>query len=142
MKIQPVVIAVIKNEDKYLLTRRVDFNKDAIKYGPYAWNLPGGGVKFGEYPKDAIKREIKEELGVEIEVIGLLPKIFSETRGNWQGIFLCFLCKMQNYSDKITLNYEADQYGWFNSREVLKLKILPNTDKVCLEGKTNQKLVK
>jgi 8-oxo-dGTP diphosphatase len=32
------------------------------------WELPGGKVEPGEHPKDALRREIREELGVEIEL--------------------------------------------------------------------------
>src|SRR5450759_238584 len=32
------------------------------------WELPGGKVEPGEHPKDALRREMREELGVEIEL--------------------------------------------------------------------------
>lgn len=139
MRIQPVVIAVIKEGDKYLLTRRVDLDATEKRYAPFVWNLPGGGIKFGETPENAIVREIKEELGFEIEIKQILPKLFSETRSRWQGIFLCYLCKIKDKDPKIVLNYEADQYGWFTSQEVAKLKNLPLADKICMEAdKINQ----
>jgi 8-oxo-dGTP diphosphatase len=38
-----------------------------------AWIIPGGAVNFGETLREAIVREVKEELGVEIELDGQLP---------------------------------------------------------------------
>lgn len=37
------------------------------------WSKPGGGVKFGEGAIDAMRREIKEELDIEIDIWGYLP---------------------------------------------------------------------
>ena len=37
------------------------------------WELPGGKVEPGELPRDALQREIREELGVEIELGALVP---------------------------------------------------------------------
>lgn len=37
------------------------------------WSKPGGGVKFGETAIEAMKREMKEELDIEIEITGYLP---------------------------------------------------------------------
>ncbi|WDA39684.1 NUDIX domain-containing protein [Erythrobacter sp. BLCC-B19] len=49
-------------------------------YGPAVWSLPGGGLGKGEDPADAARREVREELGVElvrIEPVGILEEVLS-----------------------------------------------------------------
>lgn len=36
------------------------------------WSIPGGGLEYAERVIDAVKREVREETGLEIEIIGLL----------------------------------------------------------------------
>jgi len=62
MKSIRVVAAVIKDGDKIFATER--------GYGGFkgGWEFPGGKIEEGETSKEALKREIKEELDVDIEV--------------------------------------------------------------------------
>ena len=59
-----VVAAVIANEaGKYLITQR---RKSAVL--PGLWEFPGGRVEPGETDEDALKREVRERLGVDVAV--------------------------------------------------------------------------
>ena len=62
MKQINVVAAVIVQDDRILATQR--------GYGEFkdGWEFPGGKIESGESPEDALKREIMEELKVEIDV--------------------------------------------------------------------------
>lgn len=58
-----VVAAVIRDGRRILITRR---KEGSFRGG--LWEFPGGAVEEGEMHSDALAREIKEELGVEVEV--------------------------------------------------------------------------
>jgi 8-oxo-dGTP diphosphatase len=134
MKIVPVAIAIIENNNKYLLTKRIISDREDKKFYPSVWNFPGGGIEFGENPEDSLRREMKEELNVEINIVTLLPKIFTDVRNNWQGLFLCFLCHMKNKDATITLNEEASEYRWLTIDEIIKLKLMPKTFEMAREA--------
>jgi ADP-ribose pyrophosphatase YjhB (NUDIX family) len=60
----PAVGVVIVRDGKALVTVRAqEPEKDRI-------DLPGGFLEVGEHPVDGIMREVREELGVEIEIVG------------------------------------------------------------------------
>jgi mutator protein MutT len=83
-----VVAAIIKNGNKLLLTKEVLENQREF------WIFPGGGVNFGETLEEAMKREIKEELGMEIKVEKLLD--FKEAifpKYNYHTVIFFFLAK-------------------------------------------------
>ncbi|MFA6081038.1 MAG: NUDIX hydrolase [Patescibacteria group bacterium] len=132
--IKPVVIALIKKGNKYLMTKRVSFDPKDREFYPYVWQFPGGGLEFGETPEETAKREMIEEIGVEIEIVSLIPKVYTEVRHNWQGIFVCFLCKLKNEKSKIILNHEASEYNWFELEQISKLKLMPKTFEMVLEA--------
>lgn len=58
----PVVAAVIHEAGKVLLARRV--SRHAEEDG--RWEFPGGAVEVGESPEEALVREVREELGIEV----------------------------------------------------------------------------
>jgi len=57
--------AIVFNGSRVLLVKRGS--------EPYrnVWSLPGGGVEVGETLEEAVKRELKEECGIEIEIVRL-----------------------------------------------------------------------
>ena len=58
-----VVAALIEKDGKVLLTQR-----SPNKHLGMTWEFPGGKVEYGETDEEALKRELQEELGIEIDV--------------------------------------------------------------------------
>ena len=71
MKTVKVVAAIIIHENKIFATQR--------GYGEFkdGWEFPGGKIEPGETPQEALVREIKEELDIEIEVKDFLETLDS-----------------------------------------------------------------
>jgi 8-oxo-dGTP diphosphatase len=65
-----VSCAVIMDGDRVLVTQRSERMPHPLK-----WEFPGGKLQPGETPEGCIIREIREELGVEISVLQLLPSV-------------------------------------------------------------------
>ncbi len=84
--------AIILDRDKILLCK---------KKGNDYYFLPGGHVEFDETAKVALRRELKEELGVEakkIEYVGTVENMFSENGNRHHEINLIFFVEPKNHS--------------------------------------------
>jgi len=57
-------------------------------YGPDVWSLPGGGIKKGEDPEVAVRREVHEELGMKLDAVHALGTIEEEASGAPHTAFL------------------------------------------------------
>lgn len=133
-----VAIAIIRQNNKYLLTFRAD--KDLPGY-TNCWQFPGGAVDFGETVEEALKREILEEIGIKIKIKSILPKIFYDFKSDhFQAILICFICEPLTQKPKIRLNKESRQFSWFSFSEALKLKKMPNENDM-LEVIRNKRLI-
>lgn len=77
MRIRSAAI-LIQNNSLALMER----HRDGLHY----FTFPGGGVDEGETPEQAVVREAREELGVEVRVIRLAAKVWF--RGDQQFFFL------------------------------------------------------
>ena len=125
-KIVPVVIGIIVNKkaNKFLLTKRKEVDYEDKDFGQ-CWHFPGGGIEFGEHPKTALYRELLEEIGVKVNILQLIPEIFSPVRRTWHGILICYLCTLSDNEGVIKLNHKASQFNWFTLEEIKTLSTLP-----------------
>jgi 8-oxo-dGTP diphosphatase len=119
--VQLVVLGIIEKDGKYLLTKRAE--PDMLEYHD-RWQVAGGGHEFAESPEETLHREMREELGVEVTNVRLLPHIFNRVARAWHGVFLSYLCNLKNEEQKVTLNEEASDWGWYTIEEARKLNNL------------------
>ena len=72
MKTIEVVAAMIQVEDMILVVQR---KEDEKAYKSLKWEFPGGKVEEGERPEDAVVREVKEELQLDIQPVEALGRV-------------------------------------------------------------------
>ena len=100
------------------------------------WGLPKGSVDQGELPQLAVKRELKEECGINAQVkglVGLRECLIKQT----PAIFLAYLVKSKNPIIDID-NDEITDYGWFEEKDFQTLswisEAMKELAKKALEG--------
>lgn len=115
MKEIKVVAAIIKNEDKILATKR--------GYGEFInmWEFPGGKIESGETKKQALVREIKEELNIEINVDNFALDIEYQYP-NFYLFMSCFMCSIKEGSIELL---EHNDGKWITKEELNTLNWLP-----------------
>lgn len=107
--------AIIRKDNKILLTKR-----SVPPYKNY-WCLPGGHVEWGEEVKEAIKREVKEETGLDFRPVffkyydEIIPKI------KWHAVSLFFIGDARG--EMKTKKDEVKKTGWFSEKEIKRLKL-------------------
>jgi len=122
-RIVPATSAVIANDEgKILLHRRSD-NK--------TWALPGGTMETGEGIDESVRREVKEETGLEIEpesIVGIYsnPKhVIEYSDGEVRQEFsICFACKVTG--GKLQISEESLELAFFSPQEIEQLAMHPS----------------
>lgn len=71
------------------------------------WDLPGGYVEAGESPREAAVREVREELGINVKISGLLVVDWAPAEGEGDKILFIFLGPRLN--DSVRLTVDADE---------------------------------
>lgn len=116
MRQRTIVCPLIQNDGAYLLCKMAD---DRGVF-PGQWALSGGGVEPGERIEDALRREIREELGDKLILQKITPWTFSDdvrmktyadgTKEEIYMIYLIFDCVSANR--EITINEEFQDFAW------------------------------
>lgn len=115
MKTIEVVAAIIHKDNCYLATQR--------GYGDFEgmWEFPGGKIEAGESQEEALKREIKEELNVDIE-IGMQICTVDYDYPKFHLTMHCYCCNVSNGEIKLLEHKSAK---WLTKDELNMVEWLP-----------------
>ena len=111
-----VVAAIIKKGDRYLLAKR---SKE--KYMGLKWEFPGGKVEQNETFKDALSREILEELNVNIEIHNKV----AEERYQDEEINIVLHYYLCTLIDTNIVLSEHEAIEWVKKQDFLKYEFVP-----------------
>lgn len=115
--------AFIVNENNEVL-----LHKRAVPAEKDHWCIPGGRLEMFEKLEDAVIREVKEEIGVDVKIeriMGVCDHIIEAEKAHW--VAMSYLCKITNGEPKIMEPDKASEMRWF------KLDNLP--DKLTITTK-------
>ncbi|WAT18557.1 (deoxy)nucleoside triphosphate pyrophosphohydrolase [Aurantiacibacter sp. MUD11] len=119
-----VAVALFDSQGRVLLQQRLPG-----KHHAGLWEFPGGKVESTEMPREALVREIAEELGLELDPALLQPAFFAEEGGN-PAIVLNLYTSHQAAGEGEARDGQA--FGWFAPDEAAGLELAP-MDRALLE---------
>lgn len=132
------VAAIIYNKDK---TKVLLFKvEDEIDY----YLLPGGRIGINEDSKTAIKREIKEELGFDLnfDLCSIQENFIKKDNNDIMQYCFCYKSIYNQEIDKESfkcLDNDGQTFNWINIDDLDNIKILPESSKELI--KTNDILI-
>ncbi len=120
----PAVGAVIIHQGKVLLVKRA---KDPARG---YWSIPGGVIELGEKAREALKREVREECGIEIEVGPVLEVVDSlmwdaEGRLRFHYVIVDFLAYPKELG--VCPSSDVEEARWFAPEELEGIPLPPGT---------------
>lgn len=113
--------AILNKENKILIARR---KPEKILGG--LWEFPGGKLEHGEKVEDALLREVKEELEIQVTIDKLLH-VKSYVYDHGAVLILFYFCHFE--SGQIRL-IDHDKYRWCSVNELKELPLLPANEEV------------
>lgn len=111
-QIRLIALCVFHNNNCILVFEGYDKAKDEIFYRPL-----GGGIEFGEKSEDAVRRELKEEINIDItnlKYLGMLENIYTFNGGSYHEVVLIYdgtLIESELYEQSMILGKEANRDG-------------------------------
>lgn len=107
-----VVLGLIKKDGSFLLIKR---RKPHLHL---EWAFPGGIPKLGETDEQAVVREVKEEVAIDVRVVG---KLLERKHPDTFVTVAYFNCEMMdiNQQPQIGEEYEISEIAWIPRQEVL-----------------------
>jgi 8-oxo-dGTP diphosphatase len=111
-------VALIDDDNRVLIARRPEG-----KPMSGLWEFPGGKVEFGETPEQALFRELKEELNIELCLPCLMPLNFaSHAYDNFHLLMPLFMCRTW---DGEILPREGQVVEWVRALHLSRYRMPP-----------------
>lgn len=130
------VVAIVVKDDKILIDKR---NDPANRRAHQKWEFPGGGVEEGENIEECLKRETKEETGLDIRVRQMVPQVhFGAYRGRsgyGQLYILPYICDVVGGTIRPNPD-EVLESRWVTPREALRYTLLAGNDTIIRAAAT------
>ncbi|MDG2186944.1 MAG: (deoxy)nucleoside triphosphate pyrophosphohydrolase [Hyphomicrobiales bacterium] len=119
MIVKLVVACALVDEGGKVLINQRPIGKDYEGY----WEFPGGKVENGETPEDAIIRELKEEIGIDVSSSCLAPLSFAENMyDDFYVVVLLYVCrKWEGYIQPL----ENQEIEWIRPQDIYQYNVLP-----------------
>ncbi|MEO7993395.1 MAG: (deoxy)nucleoside triphosphate pyrophosphohydrolase [bacterium] len=121
-----VVCGLITDGDRVLISRRLS---TSASY-PGLWEFPGGKPEDGEGLEDALRRECKEELGIDVSVKRQVARV--NHRNNGRSITLeVFLCTVER--NQVPQCIEVDDVQWVRPKTLPDYPFPPANDRLVTQ---------
>ena len=111
-----VTAGVIIDGHKVLIARRSSTENFAG-----GWEFPGGKLEQGKTEQECLARELREELGIDVEVGDLCERVFHDY-GTFRINLLAYYCTIVGGSLAMTVH---DKYQWVEVGRLLEYDLLP-----------------
>ena len=118
--------AIIRKDDKILVIKR-SAKEDVFEQ---LWDIPGGRMSFGEMPKEALTREIKEETGLTVNILNPFTVWSFMASEDTQVVGITMLADY--VSGTVSLSEEHTEYKWIYPEEFEQLDAHKNLKKEIL----------
>ncbi len=115
MDIIIVTAGIIINNERFLITQRKENSNQNLK-----WEFPGGKLEKGESPEEGLKREISEELGIEVKVGDVFEVVYHKYEDK-TILLLCYICK---YLSGQVRAIECNDFEWVSLNNITKYDLL------------------
>ena len=126
--IQVAVGILIRPDGYFLMAQR----PEGKTYAGY-WEFPGGKVEFGEQMHENMQREIREEVGYEVEIVHMLQNIRVESQQArtyaYQVFLVPYVCRITGGELKPS-DEEVMETAWFDLDDVVNHPLLGDNDQM------------